>query len=76
MAEPATCGDIKCPSGSTNIVDAERVICDNGQWAESQCCDKLCSSYDCPSNCTKKRGPSHIRCNHAGCTTDMCCNYH
>lgn len=63
----------ECSPGSIAVFNPTRVACEKGVCTDSQCCDKVCSSFDCPSYYPVVEDADRIRCGYSGCTEDLCC---
>ena len=55
------------------IDDADEVKCKWGKCTKSLCCDKVCSSFDCPKYYKLIDDADTIVCKDDTCTKDQCC---
>ena len=64
---------MKCADGFALINGASNVQCKRPKCTKSQCCDKACSSFNCPGNFPLVKNSDAITCKKAGCTEALCC---
>ena len=62
-----------CPAGYALVAGASEVQCKNFICKERQCCDLVCSSFDCTKQYLPIENADTTVCGKSGCTRGLCC---
>ena len=71
-SDPIYCDSVKCSDGYAPVPAAADKECKKGVCTESQCCDMVCSSFDCPPTHSLVENANTTVLSTSGCTQKRC----